>query len=183
VPKIVFRQRGDDIGLFRQRQSLAAADVEIKLFDVMNGREIMAVGRSGEASSNAIVAVDKENLSDPQYRAELAKLAVREAITQLVPTILKAIEKMSWEGRVAKIVGTKFYVNAGRSSGLVNGDILKVLTPGDDIYDPQTGAYLGRTEGQLKGTLEVADFLDEDAAIGVMHSGGHFQEGDVVRLY
>ena len=46
-----------------------------------------------------------------------------------------------------------------RITSWVAGDILKVLTQGDDIYDPATGSYLGRTQGQLKGTLEVVDFL------------------------
>ena len=82
-----------------------------------------------------------------------------------------------------KIVGNKAYLNAGRSSGLLGGDILKVLTLGDEIYDPTTGAYLGTAEGQLKGTLEVVDFIGEDASVAIIHTGGQFQEGDVVRLY
>ena len=70
-----------------------------------------------------------------------------------MPAVLKAIEKLTWQGSIAKIQGNRVYVNAGKASGLVAGDILKVLTQGDDVYDPGTGAYLGRTQGQLKGTL------------------------------
>lgn len=183
VTKVVFRQRGDDVGLLRQKQSLAAADVEIKLFDVSAGREILAVSKSGEASSNTVVALDSQNVDTPQFRAELTKFAVREAVNGLVPTVLKAVEKMSWEGRIAKISGTKVFVNAGKQSGLVGGDILRVLTPGEDIYDPGTGAYLGRSPGQLKGTLEVVDFLGTDGAISEVHTGANFQEGDAVMLY
>jgi hypothetical protein len=183
VTKNIFRQRGDDVGLLRQKQSLAAVDVEIKLFDVQAGREIMAVARSGEAASNSMVALETANIESPAYRAELAKLAVRNAAVTLVPEVLRAVEKMTWQGRIAKIQGTKVYVNAGRASGLVAGDILKVLTPGDDIYDPATGAFLGRSAGQLKGTVEVADFIGTDGAMGEVHTGANFQEGDVVQLY
>jgi len=183
VTKVVFRQRGDEVGLLRQKQSLAGVDVEIKTFDVAAGREIMAAARSGEAASNAIVAFEGASIESPEYRAELTKLAVRNAMSSLVPEVIKSIEKMTWQGRIAKANGTRVYVNAGRASGLVGGDILKVLTPGDDVYDPQTGAFLGRSQGQLKGTLEVVDFLGTDGAVTEVHTGGNFQEGDVVQLY
>lgn len=183
ITKVVFRQKGDEIGVFRQRQSLAAADVEIKVFDVAAGREVAAIGRSGETAATANVAIETENLESQSYRSELAKLAIRNAVTGLVPDVLKTIEKMVWQGRIAKISGNKLYINAGRTSGIIAGDILKALTPGDDVYDPSTGAYLGRSPGQLKGTLEVVDFIGADGAVAEIHTGGNFQEGDVVQLY
>jgi hypothetical protein len=183
VAKAVFRQRGDEVGLLRQKQSLAAVDVEVKIFDVAGGREIMAVGKSAETSSNAIVAMETGNAESSEYRSELTKLALRNAVGLVVPEVIKAIEKMGWQGHVAKVSGSKVYVNAGRTSGLVAGDILKVLTQGDDIYDPVTSAYLGRAPGQLKGTLEVVDFIGTDGAVSEVHTGGNFQEGDAVQLY
>lgn len=183
IAKIVFRQKGDDVGLLRQKQSLAAVELEIKLFDVSSGREIMASSKSGQASSSALVALDATNVESPEFRSELTRLALREASGLLVPDVIKAIEKLTWEGRIAKVAGNKIYVNAGRASGLVAGDILKVLSPGDDVYDPATGAYLGRSQGQLKGTLEVTDFLGTDGAVTEIHTGAAFQEGDIVQLY
>ena len=183
VTKVVFRQRGDDVGLLRQKQSLAGVDAEVKLFDVQGGREIAAIAKSGEASNNAMVALESADMESPAYRAELTKLALRNAMTQVVPEVVKAIEKMTWQGRVAKVQGAKVYVNAGRASGLVGGDILRVLTAGDDVYDPASGAFLGRSQGALKGTVEVVDFLGTDGAVTETHTGGNFQEGDVVQLY
>ena len=183
VTKIVFRQRGDDIGILRQKQSLAGVDVEMKVFDILGGREIYADAKSGEASSNNVVAMEDSNMQSPQYRAELTKYAARNAIAGLVPGVIKAVEKLTWQGRIAKITGNKIYVNAGRGSGLVNGDILRVMTQGDDIYDPASGAFLGRAVGQLKGTLEVVDFIGPDGAVAEVHTGGNFAEGDGVQLY
>jgi hypothetical protein len=183
VTKITFRQRGDDIGLLRQKQSLAGVDIEMKLFDVAGGREIMADAKSGESSSNALVALEPKGVEAPEFRAELVRLAVRNAVAQLVPSVVRSIEKLTWEGRIAKVSGSKVYVNAGKASGLVAGDILKVLSQGDEVYDPASGAYLGRSQGQLKGTLEVTDFLGTDGAITDIHSGANFQDGDVVQLY
>ncbi len=183
LTRIVFRQRGDEVGLLRQKQSLAAVDVELKLFDVAAGREIMAAAKSGEASQNSLIALEGNNAENLEFRNELTSLALRNATSQLVPDVIRAIEKMQWEGRIAKIAGPKIYINAGKASGLVAGDILKVLAPGDDVYDPATGAYLGRTQGQLKGTLEVVDFLGTDGAVTEIHTGANFQDADVVQLY
>jgi hypothetical protein len=122
-------------------------------------------------------------MESPAYRAELTKLALRNAMGGAVPEVIRAIEKLAWQGRVAKVAGAKVYVNAGKASGLVVGDILRVTTPGDDIYDPTTGAFLGRTQGQLKGTVEVVDFLGTDGAVTEVHTGGNFQEADLVQLY
>jgi len=113
----------------------------------------------------------------------MVKMAIRNAMTQGVPDVIRAIEKLQWQGRIAKVIGDKVYVDAGKASGLVVGDILKVLTPGDDIYDPQTGAFLGRTQGQLKGTIEVVDFLGTDGAVTEIHTGGNFRAEDIVQLY
>jgi len=183
VTKAIFRQRGDDVGLLRQKQSLAGADVEIKVFDVSMGREILALSRSGEASANSLVAFEGKSLQSKEYRSELTHLAIRNAVAPLIPEVVRGIEKMTWEGRIAKVAGTKVYVNAGKNSGLMGGDILRVLTPGDDIYDPVTGAFLGRSPGQLKGTLELVEFIGPDGALTEVHTGANFQEGDVVQLY
>ncbi|MFN7685414.1 MAG: CsgG/HfaB family protein [Oligoflexia bacterium] len=183
IGKVVFRQRGDEVGVLRQTQSLAAAEVEIKLFDVAAGRELLSVSKSGEASSNALVGFEAHNQQSPEFRSEMLMLAVRDAVGQVVPDVVRSVEKLSWEGRIAKIVGPKVYVTAGKASGLIAGDILKVLTAGEEIYDQVTGAYLGRTPGTLKGTLEVKDFLGQDGAVAEIHTGGNFQAGDTVQLY
>lgn len=183
LAKAVFRQRGDEVGLFRQKQSLAAVDIEIKLIDALSGRELLTTGKSGESSSNAIVTLDGGDLDTPEFRAELLRLAVRNAVDLFIPDVVRTLEKMTWQGHIAKITGNKIYVNAGKASGLLMGDVLKIITSGDEVYDPQSGALLGRTEGRLKGTIEVTDFIGPDGAVGQVHTGGNFQIGDQVQLY
>jgi len=183
ITRTVFRSEGSDIGVFSKKQSIAAADVEIKVFDVASGREIMAVQESGQAAGDALPLIDEKDFKSKQHRVEIVKMAVRDATAKLVKPVVVAMQKMSWQGRVAKVTGKKIYVNAGRASGLVAGDILKVMTPGTDIFDPASGAFLGRTKGQLKGTLEVVDFVGPDGAQTQVHTGGNIDEGDVVQLY
>lgn len=183
ITKVSFRQSGDEIGLLKQKQSRSSAVVEIKAFDILGGREVVAITRSGETSDRSMTVFEGTEVDTPEYRAELNRAAVQEAVAALIPELIQTVQKMTWQGRIAKLVGPKVYVNAGRESGLMAGDILKVVNPGEDIYDPQSGNYLGRSLGQLKGTVEVVDFLGNDAARTHIHTGGNFQEGDLVQLY
>jgi hypothetical protein len=183
ITKAIFRSEGDDVGLFRKRQALAAIDVEVKMFDVASGRELLSAGKSGEAIATTMAAFEKDDLEGRAKRLEMLEFALRKAVSLVSPDVLKATEKLVWEGAIAKIAGGKVYLNAGKTSGLMPGDILKVMTTGDEIYDPATGAFLGRTPGVLKGTLEVVDFLEGDGAVAEVHTGGNFVEGDLVQLY
>jgi hypothetical protein len=183
VTRIVFRQKGDEVGLFRQRQSLAAVEVEIKVFDVQGGREIVASSQTGEVSASAMSVFENGSLESASYRSDLTRYAIRQAVAKLVPDVVHSADKLAWQGRIAKQMGPKIFINAGRSSGLIAGDILRVLTPGEEVYDPQSGAFLGKSQGQLKGTLAVVDFVGTDAAVAEVHTGGNFKEGDLVQLY
>jgi hypothetical protein len=183
ISKIVFRQDREEVGILREAQNAVAVDIELKVFDVGSGREVHSVKRSGVATNSAKIAFNDDMSANQEARDDIAKDAIYDAVTKLVPDALTALDKMDWQGRIAKILGNKVYINAGRVSGILAGDILKVLSPGEEIVDPVTKAYLGRSEGMLKGTLEVSDFIGEDSSLTNIHTGGNFQEGDVVRLY
>jgi len=183
ITKIAFRQRGDEVGLLRQKQTLAGADIEVKVFDISAGRELAGFTRAGEASNNTLVAFEQDSEESSEFRSEMTELALRDAATLAKNEILKAVEKLTWEGRIARISTGKVYINAGKKAGLIPGDILKVITQGEDIHDPSTGAFLGRAQGQVKGTLEVLDFIGPDGAVTQIHTGANFQEGDLVQLY
>lgn len=182
ISRASFRQNGEEIGILRQSNSVSVAEIEIKVFDVSQGRELFSTNKVAQAESSSFYAVE-ESLKSPEYRAELTLEAIHNALEPIVPQVLKSLEKLNWEGRIVKLAGNKFYINAGKVSGLVPGDILKVMTTGEDIYDPSTGAFLGRSEGRWKGTVEVIDFIGPDAAVTRLHTGGQFVEGDLIRLY
>lgn len=183
VSKIVFRQKGDHVGIFRKKEALAAVEVEFKVFDVQSGREILADTQYGEVLGTSLVVFEDQKMQSPAYRADLIKGALRESIAKVIPSVLTSIDKLSWQGRIARVQAEKIFINAGKSTGLLPGDILTVQSQGDDIYDPVTGIFIGRAQGHSKGTVEVMDFLGSDGAIAKIHSGGNFQEGDVVQLY
>jgi hypothetical protein len=183
ISKIIFRQDREEVGILREAQSAVAVDVEMKLFDVATGREVYSAKRGGSATNTTRVMFDADASTNKEARAEIAKSAIHEAIVKLMPDTMIAMDKMDWQGRIAKILGNKVYINSGKASGILAGDILRVMSPGEEIVDPVTKSYLGRSEGLLKGTLEVSEFIGEDSSMTMIHTGGNFQEGDVVRLY
>lgn len=183
IKKITYRKSGDDVGLFRQKRAIAAVDLEMRIFDVINGKEVIFDEKSADSSSSSVNIFHDDEIDPKSQRAELVRMALRNGADLFAKDTGRVLDKLSWEGRVAKISGSHVFINAGRATGLNIGDILKVMTMGEDVYDPVTGAYMGRARGQPKGTLEVVDYLGTDGAVTVIHSGGNFVENDVVQLY
>lgn len=183
IKKITYRTKGDDVGLFRQQKAIAATDLEMRIFDVINSKEVLLDEKSTDSSASHLNIFSDEQGDPKSQRAELVRMALRSGAEIYAKDTGRALDKLSWEGRIAKVSGGHVYINAGRATGLNIGDILKVLTVGEDVYDPVTGAYMGRARGEAKGTLEVVDYLGADGAVASVHSGGNFADNDIVQLY
>jgi TolB-like protein len=177
------REKTDEIGVVRETKAYSEAKVEIRIFDVNNNREIFNDTLGGYADDSTLRFFANDRESQLTYRRDLMRYSVKVAVRRSVPPILEISSKLDWVGRVAKIIGSKVYLNAGRDSGINVSDILKVVTEGQEIYDPETGAMIGVSKGDVKGTIEVIDYFGADGAIAILHSGGSVQEGDFVQLY
>jgi hypothetical protein len=177
------RQKSDEIGFVRKVKSLAETFVEIKAYDVLANKELFTETVDGNISDDNLKFYQGETEDNLAYRQELLRYSVKVAVRKVVPKIIQLGSRLDWMGRVAKSIGTKIYLNAGRSSGINLGDIMKVITEGQEVYDPESGAMIGTSQGEVKGTLEVVDYFGEDGAICILHSGGSVTEGDFVQLY
>jgi hypothetical protein len=177
------RTKQDEIGVVRENKSFAEVAIEMRVFDVMANKEVFNEtfeANVDDSQYKFFKADEQEGLS---ARQELLRYSVRVAVRKSIPKVMELGTKLDWTGRVAKIVGNKIYLNAGKESGLNVGDILRVMTEGKEIYDPETGALIGMSKGEVKGTLEVIDYFGPDGAISVLHSGGSVTEGDYIQLY
>ena len=177
------RQRADEIGFVRKVKSMAESNIELKVFDVQANKELYSEVLDGNISDENLKFYQANPQDSIAYRQELLRYSVQVASRKFVPKVIKVAAKLDWMGRVAKIIGTRIYINAGRSAGINIGDILKVVTEGQEIYDPATGAIIGLSEGEVKGTLEVVDYLSDEGSVCILHSGGSVTEGDFVQLY
>lgn len=177
------REKTDEIGVVRETKSYTESKVEIRVFDVNSNKEIFTDEIRGYADDSTFRLFTGNRESKLTYRRELLRYAVRVATRKAIPQILEISSKLDWIGRVARIIGNKIYINAGRKSGIQISDVLKVITEGQEIYDPETGALIGVSKGEIKGTVEIIDYFGPDGAIAILHSGGSVVEGDFVQLY
>lgn len=178
------RRVGDQVGLIREIKAEVMVRVRLRVVAARNGREIFNEVREATVTSSTTrvgerVSSDAELSTDPR----LAREALNKAFMGALPGLNRSLDKLSWEGRVAMVNGERIYVNAGRLSGLQVGDILKVSEEGNEVFDPETGRFIGKAPGRLKGTIEVISYFGKDGTIGVIHSGSGFQENDLVELY
>lgn len=177
------REKTDEVGIVRQTKAYTESKVEIRIFDVNANKEIFTETVKGYADDSSFRFFMSDQESKLEYRRDLLRYVVKIAIRKSIPQIVALAQKLEWVGRVGKIIGTKIYINAGRSAGLNIGDILKVVNEGVEIYDPETGALMGVSKGEIKGTIEVIDYIGTDASVAILHSGGSVNEGDYVQLY
>lgn len=124
-----------------------------------------------------------QELATENASSQLIPTLIKDAMFEFVPQVLKSLETVAWEGRIASIQGERIFLNVGKVSGLNRGDLLRVVDEGEEIYDTESGSFIGKSPGRLKGTLEVVSFFGQDGAIAVIHSGGGFRENDRVELY
>lgn len=177
------REKTDEIGIVRETKSYTESKVEVRIFDVNSNKEIYTETLRGFADDSTYRFFANNREEKLTYRRGLLRYAVQVAVRKSIPQVLDISRKMDWVGRVASIIGNKIYINAGRNSGLNVSDILKVVTEGREIYDPETGALIGVSKGEVKGTLEIVDYFGPDGSIAILHSGGSVHEGDFVTLY
>lgn len=177
------REKVDEIGVVKETKSYTEAKVEIRIFDVNSNKEIYTETMRGYADDASFRFFSQKREERLNSRQGMLRYAVRVATRKSVPRILNISAKLDWVGRVAKIVGSKIYINAGRRSGIHISDVLKVVTEGHEVFDPETGALIGVSKGEVKGTVEVIDYFGPDGAIAILHSGGSVLEGDFVQLY
>ena len=184
VIDIQIKKSADEVGVFRTMKTKFECKVRFRIFASRTARELYNVTKTVTVEeSNVRVAenvdTDKFLKANPVIIANL----LTESFIDFNPAILDTMSKMNWEGRIAVINGDRVYLNVGRISGVNVGDILKVTEDGDEIYDPQTGGYIGKVSGRLKGTLEVVSYFGQDGAVAIIHSGAGFKENDRVELY
>lgn len=178
------QRQADPVGLFRQLKTKFEAVVRVRVSAARTGKELFNTVKTvtlEEANYRVAERVESDHFF--ANNPELVEKLVTEAFLDFAPQINAALDKMSWEGRIALVNGDRIFLNVGQISGLQIGDLLKVSEDGEEIYDPQSGGFIGKVAGRMKGTLEVVSYFGQDGAIAVVHSGAGFRENDKVELY
>lgn len=184
IKEIKTRKIGDSVGLFRKVKAEVKALVDVEMFSTKSGNSLVKETRSSTIEEE-VTRVAKSSYRDKELQdnPQLIRSVVTAAFSKMTPSLVKSLRKMTWSGRVALVRGEKIYLNAGRLSGLQVGDILRVTEAKEEVFDPETGGYLGNIMGRMKGTIEIISYFGKDGAVTIVHSGSGFEENDIVEFY
>ena len=158
----------------------AEATVDVRVIDAATGQVIFADSGNGvhETSSTQVLGIGGATGYDETIEGK----ALRAAIAKFIDNMVRRLEAIEWSGKVAAVDGDEVTVNAGRKTGLLAGDRLRVFGEGREVIDPDTKVSLGRKPGAEKGEIEVVDFFGADAAVCRRVGGGGFAVNDIVKL-
>ncbi|MEM7646542.1 MAG: hypothetical protein AAF203_06520 [Pseudomonadota bacterium] len=184
IKEIRTRKVGDSVGLFRKVKAEVKALVDLEMFSTKSGSSMVRESRSASIEEE-VTRVAESSYRDKELKDNpiLIRSVVKAAFSKMVMSIVRALRKLSWSGRIALVRGEKLYLNAGRLSGLQVGDILRVTEAKEEVFDPETGGFLGNITGRMKGTVEVISYFGKDGAVTIVHSGSGFKENDLVEFY
>jgi len=155
-----------------KEQSWATIELRINLIDARTASLV--------ASAKGTNNLYKAEAEGTDSRIQAVKSAVEQALKKALPPILKEVRKLPWETRISKIDGERIYIDAGRDTGLMVGDVLSIYQKGVDITIPSTKIIVGIRKGPFLGEIQIVEFFGIDSSIAVVKKGRNFRKGDLV---
>jgi hypothetical protein len=179
---------GRSVGLQRSTTEAMVA-LDIRIYDAATGQILDSVRAEGNAKSseNSVnVEIKDSKVGSSAFNSTPLGAASREAIERAVKFICDRMEKRPWEGAIAEIdiendKISALYLNAGKRTGINEGDEFDIFRSGRPIVNPETKVVIGRTKDTLVGRCKV-ETVDMDIAIAQPTQGSGFQKGDLIRL-
>jgi hypothetical protein len=177
-------KKGDSVGVFRRVKSDIKAVVELKIISVRSGQVMHTETQEADLKEGTTrVAQRAYKDGDMKDDPSAVRFVVETAFEKTIPGLMNSLKRFSWEGRVALVKGERVYLNAGRVSGLQIGDLLRIVEPQEEVFDPENSRSIGNIRGRVKGTVEVLSYFGNDGAVTQVHSGSGFKENDLVEFY
>lgn len=173
----------DPVGVIRRSQTELNLKVQLKLHQTRSQSLLMDRIKTNLVEDSRIRVGPGSSEQLIVQNPEVVAQRLSESFSDYLPDLQGVIRQLTWEGRIALIQGDRVYLNVGQLTGIKPGDLLKVSDLGDEVYDPQSGRFIGRSPGRVKGVIEVISFFGEDGSIAVMNSGSGFRENDRVELH
>lgn len=156
--------------------------LNIRIIDTTTGQVLQSQSVEGVAKKRgAGLSIQTEELeSDLEGNRTLplgkaADMAVEKAVAK----IISGMERVPWQGRVARVTGRHVYINAGRQENVDPGLRLRVFQEGARIIDPETNEDLGTRDEEI-GIVEV-ESVHPRFAIAKVTAGQGFARGNIVR--
>ena len=162
----------------------AEALINVRFIDTTTAERIVALSAEGGVKKGGGFFKGAHLSRDAEWG--IASEAIEKASTSIVEKLVTGsyLEKVSsasgpvgTAGRIIKVDGDRAWINLGASSGIKVGDRFTILSMGEALIDPETGANLGADEEET-GKGEVTDVQDKFA---IMRFTGAAQAKDTIR--
>lgn len=109
--------------------------------------------------------------------------AAQEIINQATRFIAMKMEEIPFSGSVISAnPDGRILINRGANYNMAPGLVLKMRTAGKELVDPETGALLGREEGQPLGELRVVEVKEKFSYCEIAGQGTAPETGTLVFL-
>lgn len=166
-------------------QDTAAVTLDVRFFDPNTSQVLFSETAEGTSKSEAQAigfSVGSFGFGGGQSANQPIDKATRDAILKAVNIIVAKMDKVPWEGKIAKAQddGT-LILNRGTNDGLKEGDVLQVYKPGEVIKDPDTDAVLGRDKDVYIGEVRIT-WVSDNVSRGTFSGTGKPANGFVVRF-
>ncbi len=174
--------RGISGKMYKGKCSLNARLVDTTSAEILGAYEAESTKKFGEGSF-AGASFGKS------YDSGMVSKVLAKAIDKVASKITKDAKDIEpatgisgsggLEGKIAKVSDSKIYTNLGSGDGVESGDTFKVLRPGEEIVDPETGESLGSETSEI-GTVTITT-VKKKFSIAKAKSGTGFQKGDILK--
>jgi curli biogenesis system outer membrane secretion channel CsgG len=164
------------------KRQVAFAKIDIRLVDTTTGQVFFATSGAGEASTETASTFGFGSRAG--YDGTLNDAAIRNAISEVVNRLATQIQARPWQTSILRSEKDRIFIGGGIRQGILPGMYFQVITQGETIKSPQTGAAItlpGRVVAQLKIESNFGDSdLDEGSIASV--SGGSLDGFDITKL-
>ena len=140
------------------KKQVAFAKIDIRLVDTSNGHVYFATSGAGEASNEASSTFGFGSRAD--YDGTLGDAAISQAVGDAISKMTMEINTKPWQTYILKAEGSRIFIGGGKSQCIKPGMTFSVLTAGEVIKSPQTGANI-TLPGQAIATIRVDSLFGE----------------------
>lgn len=105
--------------------------------------------------------------------------AADAAVVMAVEEIVNGMERIPWQGTVARVSGSQIFINAGLQENVETGLQLRVFEKGATLIDYETNEDLGSLDEEI-GIIEVEQVSPRFAVARILEGQG-FAPGNIVR--
>lgn len=191
VTEVEESQSGADAGIRIKGVSLgggrseAQVTIIVKLIDTTTS-EIVAkervVGKAGRTGLRVGLSAGPVDTELGGFKKTPLGQAAQDCINQAAAIVAKKMEEFPFEGSVVKATaGGKVIINRGAEYGMEVGQALVMTTEGETLLDPDTGAILGKEDGQVIGKLAVTKVDEKVSYADVTEGEKSPKAGTIVR--